>query len=287
MDKNKINLDSLTLGSDPEVFLFSEGENRHVPGIGLVGGTKKKPIKITDEGHAIQEDGVAAEFNIPPCKTKEEYKKHINFVLDYISDTIAKPNGLILSKKATVEFTSEQLKHRQAQEIGCSSSIDPYALMMTSPEAYTNNLRSVGGHIHIGYEGHSEQYSLELSKIMDLFLGVLSVLLDSDTQRRQKYGKAGEMRFTKFGFEYRTLSNFWIFDPKLIEWAFDSVIKGFEFFNMGGIITNPEQIRECINNCDKKLALEILDDYNIELPKIESLTDYFNSLEDNHEVAAS
>lgn len=87
--------------------------------------------------------------------------------------------------------------------------------------------------------------------------------------------------------EYRTLSNFWIFDDKLIEWVFESVQKSFEFFNIGGIITNPEQIVECINNHNKELALEILDDYNIQLPQLETLTSYFDNLADNQEVTTS
>lgn len=199
MGTNKININSLSVGSDPEVFLFSEQENRHIPIIGMIGGTKDKPLPITDEGHAIQEDGVALEYNIPPCYNKEDYKKHLNFVLDYITDTICKPNNLRISNKASVEFTSEQLNHPQAQEIGCSSSIDPYELMMIKPGAYTDNYRCVGGHIHVGYEGFCDEYSLELVKIMDLFLGVPSIILDSNTKRREKYGKAGEMRLTSFG----------------------------------------------------------------------------------------
>lgn len=101
---------------------------------------------------------------------------------------------------------------------------------------------------------------------MDLFLGVGSVLLDKDTKRRALYGKAGAMRMKKFGCEYRVLSNFWIFDDELIRWVFNNTIKALEFVNMGGIITNPDDIIKCINTCDKELALEIIDDYGIPMP---------------------
>jgi hypothetical protein len=267
MKKDKINISSLSLGSDPEILLFSELENKPVTVIGLVGGTKSKPIPITDKGHAIQEDGVAVEFNIPPCSTKEEYVENINFVKNYIIDTIAKPNNLVLLKEASAVFTDEQLACKEAQEIGCTPDINAWEMTMNSPEGYSSNLRAVGGHVHLGYEGFCEEYSLELVHLMDLFLGVGSVLLDKDTQRRVLYGKAGAMRFTKFGLEYRVLSNFWIFDDKLIEWVFENTIKAVEYFNAGGTVTNPEDIQKCINTCDKQLALEIIEDYNIPMPE--------------------
>ena len=287
MKKDKININTLLLGSDPEILLFSVLENRPVTAIGLVGGTKDKPIPITSEGHAIQEDGVAVEFNIPPCKTKEEYVKHINFVKGYIEDTICKPNNLVLLKEASSEFTDEQLACKEAQEIGCTPDIDAWNMTMNSPSGYTSNLRAVGGHVHVGYDGHNEEYSLELIRLMDLFLGVGSVLLDKDTQRRSLYGKAGAMRFTKFGLEYRSLSNFWIFDDKLIEWVFENTIKAIEYFNAGGTVTNPEDIQKCINTCDRELALEIIDDYNIPMPVMNELEQHFDNLIEGTEVNAS
>jgi hypothetical protein len=125
------------------------------------------------------------------------------------------------------------------------------------------------GHIHVGYNNPDDKTSFEIAKAMDLFLGVGSVLLDKDTQRRSLYGKAGAMRLKSFGMEYRTLSNFWIFDDKLISWVFNNTLKALEFINAEGIITNPEDIVKCINTCDKELALEIVDDYHIEIPELQ------------------
>lgn len=284
MKKNIIDLNQVTLGCDPEILLFSELENKHIPAIGLIGGTKNKPLPITQDGHFIQLDGVATEFNIPPCSTKEDYVKHINFVKNYINDTIAKPNNLVLSKSSSALFTDEQLNCKEAQEIGCTASIDPYGLIMSSPGAYQDNWRFVGGHVHCGYNDHCEETSLLLSKVLDLFLGVPSVLIDKDNTRRNLYGKAGEMRFTKFGMEYRSLSNFWIFQDKLIEWVFSNTLKAMEFINIGGIITNELDIQKCINTYDKQLALEIIEDYQIELPEA---IHYLDTIVDTNEVVAS
>lgn len=267
--KNKpvlINLSSVKLGSDPEIFVYNPSLDKHEVAIGLTNGTKEHPTPITDEGHCIQVDGVALEFNIPPCVTKEEYKQHINFVKGYLQDTILTPKGWVLSTKASADFTTKELDCKQAQEIGCDPDINAWSLIFNDPQGYKNNMRAVGGHIHVGYDNPNEQVSLDITKAMDIFLGVPSVLLDADTRRRELYGKAGAMRFKSFGMEYRTLSNFWIMEDYLIEWVFENTIKALEFVNAGGIITNHEDIIKCINTCDKDLAKEIIEDYNISLP---------------------
>jgi len=114
------------------------------------------------------------------------------------------------------------------------------------------------GHIHVGYENPDPLTSLSLIKAMDLFLGVPSILLDTDTERRKMYGKAGEYRFKMYGVEHRTLSTFWTANEKLMSWAWDSTMSAIEFVNSGGIITNPDDIIRCINTSDKELAKEII-----------------------------
>lgn len=260
------NMEKISIGSDPEILLYSELENKFKSVAGLIGGTKDMPTPITDKGHFIQEDGVAAEFNIPPCVTPGDFSYHINFVLNYLRDTITGPNNLILSTKASAMFTHEELKSKQANEIGCTPDLNAWKLEYNNPQGYTSNLRAVGGHVHVGYNSPSESTSIEIAKTLDLFLGVPSVLLDDDTDRRSLYGKAGAMRFKPFGMEYRTLSNFWIHDEVLIKWVFTNTIKAIEYLNIGGEVTNPDEVQKAINTCDKSLAQEIISDYNIEMP---------------------
>ena len=114
---NKIK--NITIGCDPEMFLQDIATGKFISVVGLVGGTKKNPLPITKEGHAIQEDNCAVEFNIPPCKTAEELVKHITFVKDYISDTILKPKGLELAIQASAIFEPDQLMTQQSQTFGC------------------------------------------------------------------------------------------------------------------------------------------------------------------------
>lgn len=263
--KKVILVDDILVGSDPEMFLFSEEKNKYIPVCGLVGGTKDSPLPITDQGHAIQEDGVAVEFCIPPCKSSNEFVENINFVKNYINNTVLKPIGLVAKCVASARFPLNELPNGEAVPIGCDPDYNAYTLEQNMIEKIDFEYNCAGAHIHVGYKNPSVDVSIDIIKAMDLFLGVQSVLLDNDTERRSLYGKAGSYRFKLYGVEYRTLSNFWIENDTLIKWAYDQTIKAIDFVNNGEIITNPEDIINCINNCNKELATEILEDYNIEI----------------------
>lgn len=126
------------------------------------------------------------------------------------------------------------------------------------------------GHIHVGYDNPNGDVSIDLVRAMDLFLGVPSIILDTDDQRRIMYGKAGAYRLKKYGVEYRVLSAFFQENDILIRWVFEQTLKAIEFVNNGGIITNEDEIIACINNSNRELAYEILDDYNIEILQLEN-----------------
>jgi len=266
--KIKIKIDSLTIGCDPEMFLRDTKTGLFVSGIGLIGGSKEHPLPITKDGHCIQEDNVSVEFNIPPSKNADELVKHIQFVKDYISDTIAKPKGLELAVVPSALFSNDQLDNEKAQTFGCDPDFNAWTMCTNdvNRENVDPALRVAGGHIHVGYENPTDDISMELIKAMDLFLAVPAVLVDTDKRRRQLYGKAGAFRFKKFGVEHRTLSNFWIENPQLIRWVYNNLLAAVEFVNTGYSILNPDDIVNCINNCDKELALKIIDDYRVEVP---------------------
>ena len=117
------------------------------------------------------------------------------------------------------------------------------------PESPNKNLRSAGGHIHVG-SNLAIADPINTIRAMDLFLGVPSTQLDTGTLRRELYGKAGAFRFKNYGVEYRTLSNFWIFSDNLIQWAYEGTQRALDFIHSGKEI--PEDhgnlIQDCINN---------------------------------------
>lgn len=259
-------IEGVTLGSDPELFLYSEKLSKFVPVCGLVGGTKHEPLPITDQGHALQEDNCALEFCIPPSKTKKEFIDNINFVKNYINDTVLKPLGLTSRYVSSARFDIKDLQSEQAQLFGCSESYNAWSRQVNTVDAKGDlTLRSSGTHIHVGYKDPNTETSLKIVKAFDLFLTVPSILLDTDTERRKLYGKAGEYRFKSYGVECRQLGGFLIGSDELLGWAWDSTMKAIDFVNEGGVemITNEDDIIRCINTSDKDLAKEIIEDYRI------------------------
>lgn len=75
-------------------------------------------------------------------------------------------------------------------------------------------------HIHVGYPNTNVEESLSIVKWMDVFLGVPSLLLDPDEERRKLYGKAGCFRLQPWGVEYRVLSSYMMSDDNLIRYVY-------------------------------------------------------------------
>lgn len=268
---NKENLiNKVLIGADPEMFLYSQDLEKFIPICGLIGGTKEEPLAISDKGHAVQEDNVAIEFCIPPCASLEEWLDNINFTKNYIDETLLKPKGLISKCIASARFDIDDLLDPAAQHFGCTPSFNAWNGQAMIVDRTDPLLRTTGGHIHVGYENPNVDLSMAIIQAMDLFLGVQSVLLDDDTERRKMYGKAGDYRLKSYGVEYRSLSSFWLENDNLIKWAYINTQAAIDFVNDGGIITNPEEIQECINTCNRELALEIINDYHIEVLRIET-----------------
>ncbi len=259
------------LGTDAELFLFSEEKNKFIPVCGLVGGTKDEPLPITDKGHGLQEDNCLLELTIPPCKTSEEFMDHIGFVKNYIKDSVLKPLGLIPIYQSVAEFDESDLTSPQSKHLGCNPDYNAWTHLENIVELPNPLKRCSGMHVHCGYDNPDAGTSIKLIRAMDLFLGVPSVLLDEDTERRTMYGKAGAYRFKRYGVEARILSGFFLSSDELIKWVFDSTIKAIDFVNIGGEVTNPDHIIKCINTSDRELAKEIMEDYRIVIENYETI----------------
>lgn len=253
-----------TVGADPELFLFDEDEGIYVPVIGFLGGTKANPKPVSDSGHYVQEDNVMAEFNIPPCRNAGDFANNIFFTMGKIADII--PDTLKLKAVPTAEFQEDFLDDPQA----CISGCDPYqnawkgGKIEEAVDLETTNKRYAGAHIHIGYDDPNESLSSKLIRNLDLFLGIPSVIIDDDTDRRNTYGKAGAYRIKDYGVEYRSLSNFWLKNDKLTKWVFKNTMQAISYTNQGK--EAPEGIDQIINSSNKTKAANIITDLNIPMP---------------------
>jgi len=210
-----------TLGADPEFFIeLPNGQMKAITG--LIGGNKHNPLAIDDNGDfKIQEDNVAAEYNIPPSYSKEKFVQHILWPQQYIAQLLG-TDKFTISKKASASFPQEELLDPRTQEFGCDPDFNAWTEQVNErPHCEDPSFRTCGGHVHIGLEDKTPDNIIRIIRNMDIYLGVWSVLVDQDDQRRKLYGKAGCFRPQPHGVEYRTLSNFWIFSEPLISEVWD------------------------------------------------------------------
>lgn len=249
---------TMRLGADPEVLLI-DATGKHISAIGFINADKGHPHQIPDmpEGFTLQEDNVSLEYGIPPAASAEELYAHIEAVMKRSLDYV--PN-LSFSKLSCTVFTEDQMQHPAAHVFGCEPDYNAWTKDYNpAPNPPHPFMRSAGGHIHV----ETEENPLQVVRAMDLFLGVPSVLMDKGEERKQLYGKAGAHRVKSYGVEYRTLSNFWIFDKALCEWVWRNTEKGLS--NLGLAEQVGEEIQAAINNNDKKLAAQLVNDFNLEV----------------------
>lgn len=265
------------LGCDPEVFVVDR-KGDFVSAHGLIPGTKTAPMKVRNG--MVQVDGMALEFGIDPAATKEEFVFRIKDVLSQLRAML--PKGYEISVSSIARFSPEimAVQPEEALELGCDPDYNAYTGMKNArPTLPDPNLRSAGGHIHIGWGSKLpvlEPYHIEacsaLAAEMDYYIGVPSLAWDKDVLRRTIYGAAGAFRPKPYGMEYRSASNQWLQSEELIGFVYDntlkaiqSVVGGENFKGAGnlpfyrGAVSVPS--REIINKSWSALGQAIFEDF--------------------------
>lgn len=223
---------TILVGADPELFLRNK-QGQFISAFNVVPGTKHEPFKV-DRG-AIQVDGVAAEFNIDPTTTAEDFTANIKTVLGQLNDYVQKQD-LTMFAVPTATFENEYWYFNvdpHSKELGCDPDFDAYTLDMTkSPAEHADEpFRTGAGHIHMGWQDrvtdsaeHFENCA-RIARHMDFFVGLPSLSWDNDNSRRKLYGKPGCFRPKVYGVEYRTLSNAWLLDAAYTKYVFNQTQK--------------------------------------------------------------
>jgi len=258
---------NVTIGADPELFIINSKTGKVVSSIGLIPGVKGDPYvdECMPRGFGLETDNILAEFNIPPCRTKEEFVNSIEWMKNYIRSFVqAKNPDYDIKCSASEIVDDDQLQSSEAKLFGCSVDYNAYTEDANpKPKGETTNLRSAGCHIHCGYDNYNPKTSLDLIKLFDLYLGVPSILIDGDDRRRKLYGKAGAFRLTSYGFEYRVLSSYMMSSVKNIERMWTWIDNALYAFNHGLFCKDQHAVIEAINKSDKKIAEAICKKYNI------------------------
>ncbi len=259
-------IDNYTIGSDIEVFIQNKETGKFISAAGdqtndfitIVPGTKTNPYYINDEKtFAIETDNVSIEFLVPPTNNKDNFRENIQYMMNYIEKTL--PAGLVPVAKASQEFEFDQLIAEQTKTFGCDRDFNAWTRNFNPKPDTNTNIRSNGFHIHVGYDKPNRRTSIELIKAMDLFIGLGSLKLDPDTNRRSLYGKAGACRFKPYGVEYRVLSSELINSSESIDWVFNSTINAINYINSGSLVSSDlsGQIQDIINNSKVEESIKL------------------------------
>lgn len=238
----KILGETFLLGCDPEVFVKNK-QGEIVGAWDLMPGTKAEPYKVPNG--MVQVDGMALEFGVDPCETKKEFISKVNSVKTTLQKML--PKGYSLALQPTAFFSDAEMKRapEEALELGCDPDYNAYTGKRNpSPKLPKYNMRSAGGHVHIGWGKDFDRLSKEfitsccpLAAELDYYLGLPSLHWDSNVERRAIYGAPGAFRPKTYGMEYRSLSNQWLASDEYIGFVFDATVKG-----ISSVMSNPVSV---------------------------------------------
>lgn len=230
----------VTIGADPEVFLFSGG--KPVSPHGIIPGSKYEPFKL--KRGAIQCDGLAAEANVAPSRTAYQFMLNTLYVQREIKRRLAKDMEYV--NTSVVEFDKEYFDAQppDVKVLGCEPDYciyekDPMKPVENPNLDNNNTTRTAGGHIHIGWtEGQDINDPNHMKKCMQLvhalepLVGIPLYDLADDptkTERAKFYGQWGSFRPKPYGLEYRTPGNNWIRNSELIKFVFAQTCAAFKY----------------------------------------------------------
>lgn len=210
------------IGADPECFLSQMIRDPRngprwdmIPAFGLFGGDKEAPIKMEnmDEGYAYLEDNAALEFNIPPQGNADGFVSAIENAKHWLKLNAMQPKSLEFSEANVFELPSKYQRDPRGQRVGCQPDFDAYANEGAQREPFSGDslgpLRYAGGHIHLAYNVDAIPPYVA-ARFMDIYLSLPWLEYDVQHLRRGTYGKAGLFRPKSYGVEYRTPSNWWL-----------------------------------------------------------------------------
>jgi hypothetical protein len=212
----------VTLGADPEFFIKNIKTNDITPICGLLGGTKHEPVQMRDmpAGFMHQEDGAAAEINVPVCQTPEQLLECINLGRAWV-DRALLPKGFVTTSAGTISIEKFVGKFPQLRIVGCDP--DYWAWAKTGPDCERpmpdiQYQRGAGAHIHFGHPKTTIP-SYALTRIVDM---VSYAHWGWDRSFPMENRKWGLYRPKPYGFEYRSPGIVDLYKPSFLAWLRDA-----------------------------------------------------------------
>lgn len=253
----------VTIGADPEVFLCNT-KRLVIPACGLIGGSKEHPVPVPSG--ALQEDNVMAEFNVDPSNNIDTFVANVNTVYDELVKR-ANTHGLGVARRASAHFPTFLLEqHPQALAFGCEPDFSAYTLDVNPTPDVNSTLRTCAGHVHVGFKAKvtDDDYMGMCGSVvqyLDWIVGLWTVIVDPDTARRERYGKAGAFRPKPYGLEYRVPSNFWLKSDALKRSIFERILLAYGLAMGGADKPSEDSIVNAINTHDVSTCHRLLGGY--------------------------
>lgn len=256
----------ILMATDPEFFTMKDGILSSVSG--KLGCDKWNKRDYSDDIR-IQEDNVLVEGDTNPQSTLSGFDSNIARLIKACEEVVNEVGHTLAPRVSSHIYTMDELNsyNKGVWEFGCEPDFNALTgAMNPKPAAADPGLRTAGGHVHFGFDDHLPKMGMDLDTahcymgvMCDYFLGLPSLLLDQDDRRRELYGKAGAIRKKTYGIEYRTLSNFWVFDEVNRRFIWDQGHKALDqlfdkaYERLLGTV-GPAEIQRVINEADKRAA---------------------------------
>jgi hypothetical protein len=208
----------VTLGTDPEAFVYDVVTAEYIPAYHVLGGDVDMELPY---GTAVP-DGMAVEFTVTPSDNVDILVGRIGHNLHALSTFVHKTPGRTLTvnpnvpvSRAYIDQLNESYGKRcSLQILGCSPDEPIYPLpKIERPDPKTYMYRTSGGHIHMQVD-HLSRWKpgyFFMIALLDQVLGTASTVMSDSAQaraRKKLYGWSGYHRTNvELGtVEYRVLT---------------------------------------------------------------------------------
>lgn len=210
---------TVTIGADPEFFLYDKSKRMYVSCHDLLPGTKEAPYKLSKG--AVQVDGTAVEFNINPARTSDEFVSNIATTLKEIREMVPEKYEFRFTPYVTYKekYFNELPEH--VKLLGCDPDFSAMTLLPIKRDVENiGSFRTGSGHIHVGWgenlEGgtHLSNCSYIVKKFEHPYSDCFRNVESRSKPRQVLYGQPGAFRPKPYGVEYRVPSNAWLKHPE-------------------------------------------------------------------------
>jgi len=247
----------MSFGLDPELFVVKKSGTT-ATSIHLLKNFKPRKVK-SDNANPVfsisKTDGFAFELTNTPSTCRDYIIPSIAAGLRAFLEDQPKYN---LSAKASMPLNKISMKGKTPIGVcnyGCIPDRSAFTLDEKTPptESYHNEMRYIGGHIHMDLHGfpkyktgtgHVQQTEHSTTKYpegwtevvaaaatlqYDAYVGVPIVAIlgnindYGEAVRRTYYGQAGSHRVKEYGVEYRVLSGAIMMSPFILSWALGAI----------------------------------------------------------------